>query len=270
MINKPPVSLALLLAVFAAATALSPARAQGIDCRFYKVVADRVNVLDEPRGDSKFVDALRRDDIVCVANDQEVGGRVWAYIAYKLEPRNRHKPDEGWAIKSSLEPATQAEVAAIANSNEPPPPPPPPPAVAVVPPPPPPPPPRPEPPAVAPPGVAGTPVGPQGGGPPPVAGTEVEGPIRYSLPIKEGPYPVNGHSLEELVHGVPEFPPIEGLEDRVWRKPCGDCHQWNRESLCVQARIYARDPKMALRKSHPYGGPEKLAMMKWAEQGCLP
>jgi hypothetical protein len=36
----------------------------------------------------------------------------------------------------------------------------------------------------------------------------------------------------------------------------------------VQAKIYASDPKMAFRKQHPYGGPEKLAMMNWAQNGC--
>jgi hypothetical protein len=92
--------------------------------------------------------------------------------------------------------------------------------------------------------------------------------IRWSQPINSGAYPVQGYSLEQLVKGVPEFAPIEGLPEEVWRKPCGNCHQWNPQSLCVQAKIYANDPKMAFRKQHPYGGPEKVAMMKWAQQGC--
>ena len=92
--------------------------------------------------------------------------------------------------------------------------------------------------------------------------------IRYSQKLTSGGYPVQGFSLEELVRGVPEFPPIEGLPEDVWRKTCNNCHQWNQQSLCVQARIYAQDEKMAFRKKHPYGGPEKIAMMKWARQGC--
>jgi hypothetical protein len=28
------------------------------------------------------------------------------------------------------------------------------------------------------------------------------------------------------------------------------------------------DPKMMLRIKHPFGGPEKVAMMKWAQGGC--
>jgi len=67
---------------------------------------------------------------------------------------------------------------------------------------------------------------------------------------------------------VPEFPPIDGLPEEVWKKTCNNCHQWNKQSLCVQAKIYANDPKMTLRIQHPYGGPEKIAMMKWAQGGC--
>lgn len=92
--------------------------------------------------------------------------------------------------------------------------------------------------------------------------------VRFNQPIKGDAYPVNGYSLEQLVHGVPEFPPIEGLPESIWKKTCDNCHQWNQQSLCVQAKIYAADPKMAFRKQHPYGGPEKVAMMNWAEHGC--
>ncbi len=92
--------------------------------------------------------------------------------------------------------------------------------------------------------------------------------MTFTGKITEGPTPVNGSSLEQLIAGVPEFPPIDGLPDEVWRKTCNNCHQWNQQSLCVQAKIYAKDPKMALRKQHPFGGPEKVAMMKWAEGGC--
>jgi hypothetical protein len=31
---------------------------------------------------------------------------------------------------------------------------------------------------------------------------------------------------------------------------------------------YVKNPKSALRVSHPYGGPEKVAMMQWAKTGC--
>lgn len=92
--------------------------------------------------------------------------------------------------------------------------------------------------------------------------------VKFSEPITSGAYPVIGHSLAELIAGVPLFPPIEGLEESAWKKTCNNCHKWDKQTLCVQAGVYAKDPKAALRIKHPYGGPEKVAMMKWAEGGC--
>jgi hypothetical protein len=240
----------------------SVAQAQEVDCRFFKVAAENLSVYTEPRGDSSFLGALSRSDMVCVAGDQQVGDRKWAYIAYRLLGGDQRKTLDGWGIMSALVPASQDEVAAVRNGppsppeagRSPPPPPggfaPPPPPAASNPPPPP-------PAAFAPPP-----------GPPATAAPSGEEIIRYNEPLRAFGVPVQGLSLEQLVHGMPEFPPIEGLPEDVWRKPCGNCHQWNRESLCVQARIYAADEKMAFRKKHPYGGPEKLAMAQWARQGC--
>ena len=110
------------------------------------------------------------------------------------------------------------------------------------------------------------------GSPEPAPAPETRAPagdvVRFSEPITFGPYPVNGHSLEELIAGLPMFPPIEGLEERIWKKTCNNCHQWDRKTLCVQAEVYVKNPKAALRIPHPYGGAEKVAMMKWAEGGC--
>ena len=75
-------------------------------------------------------------------------------------------------------------------------------------------------------------------------------------------------SLEQLVQGVPLFPPIEGLDESIWKKNCNACHKWDRRTLCEQGATYIKDPKMALRGSHPYGGPEKVAIMQWAKTGC--
>ena len=253
MTGQSLVRLATLFAVLAAASGASTAWAQGIDCRYFKINADRVNAFEEPRGDAKFIATLDKNNIVCVAGDQEVGGRIWAFIPYQLEPRNQRKSIQGWAIKDSLVPASQEEVAAISESRESARPPPaafaPPPA---------------EPPRAAPPvAFAPPPAEPPRAAAPP--GGEV---VRFSQPITSGGYPVQGHSLEELIHGVPTFPPIEGLPDNVWHKTCNNCHNWNQQTLCQQAMIYAQDVKMTMRKQHPYGGPEKLAMMNWAQHGC--
>jgi hypothetical protein len=329
MTNKLAVGLFTLVCMGIAAPAV---QAQQVDCRFFRVGAERLNVFTEPRGDATFLGAVNRDDTVCVAGDQMSGDQKWAYIAYRLLGGDRRKSLDGWAIMSALRPASQDEVAALRNAapereppreemrpseppreemrppeqpreamrpSEPPPSmmPPPPPREAMQPSEPPPPPPSampgppasetasapPPPPASTAPSAAlpaPTPapsvpsaVAPPGPGPVPPAASSQSAQmeqeiIRFNQPINSGSYPVNGYSLAQLVRGVPEFPPIEGLPESVWRKTCDNCHQWNQQSLCVQAKIYAADPKMAFRKQHPYGGPEKTAMMNWAEHGC--
>jgi hypothetical protein len=92
--------------------------------------------------------------------------------------------------------------------------------------------------------------------------------IRFDVPLTTGPQPINGHSLAELIHGTPLFAPIEGLEASTWQKQCTSCHKWTQKTLCDQAMYYAKNPKAALRKPHPYGGPEKVAMIQWAKTGC--
>ncbi len=236
--------LICLAALSGPCAALSgPVSAQPADCQYDQVSAPSLNVFSQPKADSSFVGLLKKDDFVCVAGEQDVrGDRTWVHITAKLAAKNQRTPIDGWAIKSALQPATPADVAALTS----------PPAAA------------PQPPAspaaagAAPPPAAST-------AKPPAAAQEV---VTFTGKITEGPTPVNGSSLEQLIAGVPEFPPIDGLPDEVWRKTCNNCHQWNQQSLCVQAKIYAKDPKMALRKQHPFGGPEKVAMMKWAEGGC--
>jgi hypothetical protein len=251
--------LTALLVALAAVLGASAARAQQLDCRYFKVTADKANAFYEPRADAKFVAAVDRNGIVCVAGDEEVAGKVWVFIPFQVQPRNQRKPIQGWALKDSLAPALQAEVTAISESKEPAPEP----HVAVAPPP-------AEPPRMPPPSMA--PAEPPHAAPQPAPSAEAGASggevVRYSQPIASGGYPVQGHSLEELVHGVPLFPPIEGLPDNVWHKTCNNCHNWNQQTLCQQAMIYAQDVKMTMRKQHPYGGPEKLAMMNWAQHGC--
>jgi hypothetical protein len=271
-----------VVTLFGLLAGASASHAQQVDCRFFRITADNLGIYTEPRGDSTFLGSLGKNDFVCVAGDQQVGDRKWAYVAYQLRGGDERKTLDGWGIMTALVPASQDEVAAVRNSR-----------------------PRPveaqgmtPPRDVAPPAAAdlgrpplgmemrpplGAEMRPPGEPPPPPPAAfaeprpvppsrpeEVVGDdeVRWSQPIKSGAYPVQGYSLEELVKGVPQFAPIEGLPEEVWRKPCGNCHQWNPQSLCVQAKIYASDPKMAFRKQHPYGGPEKVAMMKWAQQGC--
>jgi uncharacterized caspase-like protein len=92
--------------------------------------------------------------------------------------------------------------------------------------------------------------------------------VRFSEPIPFGPPPVNGQTIEKLATGVPLFAPIEGLEERLWKRNCGSCHQWNRQSLCEQGKTYVKTPALTLRHSHPYGGPFKVVLLEWAKTGC--
>src|SRR5262249_23129270 len=91
---------------------------------------------------------------------------------------------------------------------------------------------------------------------------------RFGAPIASGPYPVNGHSIEELSQGTPLFPPFEGIPEPVWKKPCSSCHKWDRRTLCEQGQTYVKNPAFTLRHPHPYGGPFKNALRQWAKAGC--
>jgi hypothetical protein len=93
--------------------------------------------------------------------------------------------------------------------------------------------------------------------------------IEWDKPIGIGPYPVNGRTIAELIEGTPLFSPIEGLHESIWKKTCSSCHQWNRERLCDQGKTYAgQNIRLVLRHPHPYGGPFKLALYRWAKAGC--
>lgn len=118
MTGQSFVRLAMLLAVLGVACGGSPARAQGVDCRYFKVNAERVSAFEEPR-EGRAVAALEKSSIVCVAGDEEVSGHVWVFIPYQVEPENRHKPVQGWALKNSFAPASQDEVAALSSSHGP-------------------------------------------------------------------------------------------------------------------------------------------------------
>jgi hypothetical protein len=218
-------------------------------CQYYQVAAPSLNVFSQPRADSGFIAALAKSDFVCVVGEQDVqGDRTWVHITAKLAPRSPRTAMDGWAIKNALQPAAQADVAALAGA---------PPVAAPTP--------------QSAPAVSNA-APPPKGTPPAASSTQSpafgQSVVTFTGKITEGPTPVNGSSLEQLINGVPTFPPIDGLPQEVWKKTCNSCHQWNKQSLCVQAKIYAKDPKMVMRIQHPYGGPEKIAMMKWAQGGC--
>jgi hypothetical protein len=252
------------LASVALALALSlsgriAAEAQEPRCLFYRVAPSILNVAKEP-GEDVFIDLLEQDEVVCVTRARGIGARDFAFIPYKIGKPTGRQAVEGWADFPSLRQLSAAESAAAQAA-----------AATVAPPLP-----IPGPAAVAPPPAAPpappVPATPAPASPAPAqqqaAAPPEEAIIRFSEPIPFGPYPVNGRSIEQLITGVPLFPPIEGLDESIWKKNCGTCHKWDRTSLCEQGGTYLKNPRFALRQPHPYGGPDKVALMRWAKTGC--
>jgi hypothetical protein len=222
-------------------------------CGYYKVATNALNLFKEPGSGSDFVGQLKKDAIVCVARDQEKGSVVWTYVLYELEGENRRTTMVGWVMKSSLVPATGAELAALGGSTQGAAPP-----VA-----------QPTPaPQVEPPTTRPSASPPPAPPPAPEPRTAADDVVRFSEPIAFGPFPVNGNSLEQLIAGIPMFPPFEGLDEKTWKITCSHCHKWDKQTLCTQAQVYVKAPNVTMRIPHPYGGPEKIAMLKWAQGGC--
>jgi hypothetical protein len=208
------------------------APAQEPQCRLYKVQSNSLNISKEPRGDAVYIDMLDNADVVCVSREQKVGERNWGFVDYKLLKPDQRKPVAGWANLALLQRLSDTDAAAargLTTSR----------------------------PAAAAPAA-----------PAPAPAAAAEEVVRFNEPLTTGPYPVNGQSLEQLVAGIPLFPPIEGLPEALWKKPCSSCHKWDRRTLCEQGATYVKNPQSALRGSHPYGGAEKLAIMQWAKTGC--
>jgi hypothetical protein len=204
------------------------ATAQQPACRYFKVQANSLNISREARGDSVFIDVLEKGEVVCVTRDDKVGDRDWVYIAYKFPKPKVRAPVEGWTNARLLQALSPDEVAASTDA------------------------------APSAPETAATAA-------PPVA----EDVLRFNEPVPFGPFPVNGRSIEELAtKGTPQFPPIEGLDESLWKKSCPSCHKWDRQALCEQGASYAKNPRNALRHPHPFGGAYKSALMQWAKSGC--
>jgi len=203
--------------------------AQEPQCRYYRVNTSLLNISREPRTNSQFIDVIEDGDIACATREQRVDNRVWIYVAYKLKGRER-KTVEGWSVLRHLIELSAAESAALKGGAAP----------------------------------------PAAKAPPPAgqAAIRPEDVLRFEQPIPFGPVPVNGSTIKQLAEGTPLFPPIEGLDEAVWKKPCTSCHKWNRQTLCTQGTTYAKDPRAVLRHPHPYGGGYKIALLQWAKGGC--
>lgn len=97
---------------------------------------------------------------------------------------------------------------------------------------------------------------------------EAQAPLAFDQPIPYGATQVRGKTIKDLAQGTPLFPPIDGLPESVWQKPCTSCHKWTRQALCDQGASYIPRSAEIFRHPHPYGGAYKLSLMRWAATGC--
>jgi hypothetical protein len=219
------------------------AQAQDATCAFHKVQTKDVNVGRDPRPDAILIDLIDRGDVVCVTRQVKVGAVDWAFVEHKLDNGQR-RPVQGWTELRAMQRLSPAETAALQLAA--------PAAPAAAPP--------------APPPVAAPAAPPAAAAPP--ASASAEGALKFNEPVPFGAFPVNGRSIQELATMVPMFPPIEGLDEALWKKNCSACHRWDRAQLCEQGASYAKNPRSALRHPHPFGGAYKVALMNWAKSGC--
>lgn len=261
MIRRIILALALIYGT-GAAWAQKPA------CTLFKVNTSMLNIAQEPAGD-RYIDALYDGDVACVTRTATAKGAEWAFVAQKLDSPTEGTPVGGWAQLQQLQQISAAEANAVladnaAPSGE---------SAAV--------PPnaatKPAP-AASPAVPATAPAAPSA----PAAAASAQPPVRkngtaamrpedvlhFDQPIPFGPFPVNGHSIKEMIDNMPLFSPVEGLDENLWKKKCTSCHQWNKDRLCQQALTYVRQPRNVLRVPHPFGGTLKLALMRWAKSGC--
>ena len=210
------------------------APAQEPQCRLYKVQSNSLNISKEPRGAAVYIDTLDNADVVCVTRERKVGERNWGFVEHKLLTPDQRKPVAGWANMALLQRLADNEGASVRGLTA-------------------------SPPAAA--------AAPAPATPAPAPATTGRGRRALQEPLTSGPYPVNGSSLEQLVNGIPLFPPIEGLDEAVWKKQCTSCHKWD-QGRCASRRVLRQESESALRGSHPFGGAEKVALMQWAKTGC--
>jgi hypothetical protein len=222
----------------------APAAAQPASCDTYKVDTSLLNISREAGGVT-YKDALFDGDTVCVAQQQSVNGAAWGYISQKVEANANRTLVDGWAPMQYLQKIGAGQAAAA------------PPAA----------------PAAPPPAPPAQPAAPGQAAPAPtmaMPGPPIrpEDALRFDQPIPFGPYPVNGHSIAEMIQSMPLFSPIDGVDESVWKKECKNCHQWNKDRMCQQGATYVQVPKNVLRVPHPFGGALKIALMRWAKSGC--
>jgi uncharacterized caspase-like protein len=95
-----------------------------------------------------------------------------------------------------------------------------------------------------------------------------DAPVFFDIPVNFGDPDIDGKSIAQLIQGKPHFAPIEGLDKSVWDRECSGCHQWTKERLCEQAKNYVTNDVYVMRLKHPLGTRFKVALGRWASNGC--
>ncbi len=95
-----------------------------------------------------------------------------------------------------------------------------------------------------------------------------DAPVLFDVPVNFGDPAIDGKSIAQLIQGKPHFSPVEGLDKSVWDNQCSNCHQWTEERLCDQAKTYVTNDVSVLRLQHPLGTRFKVALGRWAQNGC--
>jgi len=97
---------------------------------------------------------------------------------------------------------------------------------------------------------------------------EGTGPISFDKPFDFGEPELDGKSIAALIQGKPRFPPVEGLDKSIWDTQCTSCHSWTQATLCEQAKTYDKLDVSVMRLEHPLGTRFKVALGRWAHDGC--
>ena len=209
--------------------------AQPPSCTPYRVNSSFLNVLQEPRENAPFIDMLDAGDIVCVGSHQLIGGKQWGHVLFRVIPDRRERmPVDGWAVMQNLAAMRMPHELIEQNSGRPP--------------------------------ATDSQIGNQTQPGPAADGSEDI--VRFDQPLQFGPVPIYGRTLSELSQSIPTFPPVKEADEALWQKQCPSCHKWDRQTLCKQGEVFLANPRNALRQPHPFGGPFKVALMRWAKNGC--